>query len=268
MMPECRAKRLRTMHRVAAFVTVMTYAVSSYAADTGATTPDGWRYSAAFYLWMANIDGKQTVKGQEADLDVGFGDILDVLEFAAEGHVEAIKDNLWGIFIDGTYLKLGPKAEKGPIKLDVDYNYWLWEVGGIYRANTWNTGKGQAAVDLLLGGRYTSMDVKLKFKNPPLPDIDGDESWTDLFAGARWLTPLSKNWTMSLRGDVGGFGISGSSDLALHGALVFDWNFSPNWDLVAGYRALYQDYKSGSGANEFAYDATTHGPLLGLAYRF
>ena len=267
-MCESIAKTLRTMRRVAAFVTVMTYAAASYAADSGSASGDGWKFSGAVYLWMANIDGKQTVQGQEADLDVGFGDILDVLEFAAEGHVEGMKDNLWGFFVDATYLKLGPKAEKGPLKLDVDYNYWLWEVGGIYRANTWNTGNGQAALDLLLGGRYTSMDAKIDFKTPPAPSIDGDESWTDLFAGARWQTPISTNWTMSLRGDVGGFGISGSSDLALHGAVVFDWNFRPNWDLVAGYRALYQDYESGSGANKFAYDATTHGPLLGVAYRF
>jgi hypothetical protein len=256
------------MHWVAALAIAMTYAAPSSAADSGSTSPDGWKYSAAFYLWMANIDGKQTVKGQEADLDVGFGDIFDVLEFAAEGHVEGMKDNLWGFFIDGTYLKLGPEAKEGPIKLDVDYKYWLGELGGIYRANTWTTRNGQAAVDLLLGGRYTRMDAKLDFKNPPLPNVDGNESWTDLFAGARLLTPLPNNWTMSLRGDVGGFGISGSSDLALHGALIFDWNFSPNWDLVAGYRALYQDYESGSGANKFAYDATTHGPLLGIAYRF
>jgi hypothetical protein len=267
-MSEDQAKLRRNMHRLAAFFAVMIYAVSSYAADSGATTRGDWTYSTAFYLWMANIDGKQTVKGHEADLDVSFGDILDVLEFAAEGHVEAIKNNQWGVFIDGTYLKLGPEADEGPINLEVDYQYWLWELGGLYRANTWTTRNGQAAVDLLLGGRYTSMDVELDFKNLPIQDVGGDESWTDLFVGARLLTPIFNNWTMSLRGDVGGFGIGGSSDLALHGALVFDWNFSPNWDLVAGFRALYQDYKSGSGANKFAYDATTYGPLLGVAYRF
>lgn len=267
-MSEGLAKTLCNMHRVVLFAAVMTCAVSSSAADSGATTQDGWKYSAAFYLWMANIDGKQTVKGQEADLDVSFGDILDVLEFAAEGHVEAIKDNQWGLFVDGTYLNLGPEADEGQIKLDVDYKYWLWELGGLYRANTWTTRNGQAAVDLMAGGRYTSMDVELDFKNPPLPNVDHGESWTDLFAGARLLTPISDHWTMSLRGDVGGFGISGSSDIALHGAVVFDWNFRPNWDLVAGYRALYQDYETGSGASKFAYDATTHGPLLGLGYRF
>ena len=89
-MSEFLAKMLRNMRCVVVFFTVMAYAASSYAADSGTTTRDGWEYRAAFYLWMANIDGTQTVKGQEADLDVSFGDVLDVLEFAAEGHVEAI----------------------------------------------------------------------------------------------------------------------------------------------------------------------------------
>jgi hypothetical protein len=45
-------------------------------------------------------------------------------------------------------------------------------------------------------------------------------------------------------------------------------NFGSGWKLAIGYRALLQDYESGSGPNKFAYNATTHGPILGLEYRF
>ena len=34
--------------------------------------------------------------------------------------------------------------------------------------------------------------------------------------------------------------------------------------LFGGYRALYQDYSTGSGNNKFAFDATMQGPILGL----
>ncbi len=241
-------------------------------APTGAAEPsatikagEGWEFRTSAYLWMANINGTQTVQGQVADLDVSFSDVLNVLDFAAEMHVEALKDNKWGFFIDGTYLKLGPEATDGPIDIRIGYKYWLWELGGVYRAKTWSTSNGHAAVDLLLGGRYTSMDVDLDFQEVPLPDANGSASWTDLIAGARLVMDLPSNWTLVLRGDVGGFGIGGSSDLAAHGVLVARWNFKPDWNLMAGYRALYQDYQKGSGANKFAYDATTHGPLL---YRF
>ncbi len=231
-------------------------------------TGEGWEFRTAAYLWMANINGTQTVNGQEADLDVSFGDVLNVLDFAGEGHVEALKDNKWGFFIDGTYLKLGPEVKEGPVHIRVGYKYWMWELGGVYRANTWTTNNGHAAVDLLLGGRYTSMDVDLNFQDVPLPNVSGSASWTDLIAGARLMMDLPNNWSMVLRGDVGGFGIGGSSDLAAQGVLLAKWNFKPDWNLVVGYRALYQDYQRGSGANKFAYDATTQGPLAGLEYRF
>ncbi len=229
---------------------------------------EGWHGQGFLYTWMANINGTQTVKGNEADLDLSFGDILDALDFVAEGRVEAMKDNRWGFYVDGTYLKLGPEAKKGPIHMRLGYKYWLWDFGGIYRAKTWETRQGKGALDLMLGGRYTSMDVELDFRNRPLPNVSGSQAWTDLVTGARVLLDLPYDWTMSLRADVGGFGIGGSSNLSAQGILVFLWRFRPSWDLAIGYRALYQDYENGRGANKFAYDATTHGPVLGIGYRF
>ena len=38
--------------------------------------------------------------------------------------------------------------------------------------------------------------------------------------------------------------------------------------MLLGYRILYQDYERGSGINKFAYDITTHGPIIGVQYRF
>lgn len=269
MLERCFQRRRNATSAVLLTAAALGFAPSGAAEPSKSIkTGEGWEFRTAAYLWMANINGTQTVEGTEADLDISFGDVLKVLDFAGEVHVEALKDNKWGFFIDGTYLKLGPEAKKGPIDIRIGYKYWLWELGGVYRANTWPTSNGHAAVDLLLGGRYTSMDVDLDFQKRPLPNVTGSASWTDLIAGARLFMDLPNNWTIALRGDVGGFGIGGSSDLSLQGVLVFRWNFKPDWNLDLGYRALYQDYESGSGSNKFAYDATTHGPLLGFEYRF
>ena len=73
---------------------------------------------------------------------------------------------------------------------------------------------------------------------------------------------------MILRGDIGGFGISGDKDLSLNGSLLFGWKFKPDWNLLLGYRALYQDYQDGQGTDEFHYKVTTHGPMLGVQYGF
>jgi hypothetical protein len=258
--------------RLAALVFASMMALHGGAALAESSGPaDGtgrWSGLAVGYLWMANITGSQTVKDTETDLDVGFGDVLDVLDFAAQGRVEAIKDNRWGFFIDGTYLKLGPEVKQGPVHLRVGYKYWLWELGGLYRAATWATKHGHGAFDLLLGGRYTSMDVDLDFRNLPLPDVSGSRDWTDLIAGARVAIDLPHDWSVSLRGDLGGFGIGGSSNLSAQSILAARWRFAPAWEAVIGYRALYQDYENGHGATKFAYDATTHGPVLGVSYRF
>ena len=265
----------RLMSRSALFrylgaLTMAMVCMASHAeqANTDPEADNGWKVRTTAYLWMANISGDQTVNGEEAELDTSFSDTLEVLDFAAELHVEAMKDQRWGWFIDATYLRLGPEGEIGPVNVQVDYKYWLLELGGAYRAQSWDTDNGPASFDLLLGGRYTSMDVTTSFENSPLPSTSGRESWTDLFVGARWITALPHKWTLLLRGDIGGFGIRDSSDLSLQGFAMLHRELSLNWNVVVGYRALKQDYSRGSGSNKFAYDATTHGPILGLEYAF
>ena len=83
--------------------------------------------------------------------------------------------------------------------------------------------------------------------------LRGKKSWTDLIVGARLTADLAPNWSMILRGDIGGFGISGDKDMSANGSLLFGWRFKPDWHLLFGYRALYQDYQDGKGANEFRY---------------
>ena len=50
-----------------------------------------------------------------------------------------------------------------------------------------------------------------------------------------------------------------------------DWDmtmFGNDATLLVGYRVLYQDYEDGSGANRFAYDVTTHDPIIGMKFWF
>ena len=41
-----------------------------------------------------------------------------------------------------------------------------------------------------------------------------------------------------------------------------------NARVAGGYRAIYQDYKDGSGDDKFEWDVTFHGPILGLVIKF
>jgi len=231
------------------------------------TESDEWQFSITPYLWAIGMNGDMTVKGVESDVDVNFSDILSNLDIALEAHFEVWKGK-WGGFFDGTYVKLKTDAGTSD-NIDITSTIGLVDFGGFYRVGTWPVGtpenKGRSlSFDALVGGRY--MDLKVKMDPKHLSSFDQKKSWTDLIVGGRMIFDFTEKWSFILRGDIGGFGISGSSDFTANGIGLVGWTFHPSWTLLGGYRALYQDYETGSGSNEFKYDVTTHGPLMGLTY--
>jgi hypothetical protein len=207
--------------------------LTAYAEDTNSNS--NWEFNLApMYLWAVSIDGDQTVKGNEVDLDVPFSDIFDKLNGALTFHFEGLHKQRWGFFSDLNYIVL--EMDDGPV--DIDFTQILFELAGFYRIT-----EDAHTIDGLGGLRYSSMDVDLDL---PGPNVDQGKDWVDPYLGLRWRWKFAEKWGTDLRGDIGGFGIG--SDISLFG----------------GYRALYQDYSTGSGDNKFKFDATMHGPVLGL----
>ena len=74
---------------------------------------------------------------------------------------------------------------------------------------------------------------------------------------------------MLFAGDVGGFGVGSDLAWSAMGLLGYKWQGAGlEWAVLAGYKALYQDYTTGSGTRRFVWDVTMHGPVLGLSIRF
>jgi hypothetical protein len=207
-----------------------------------------WEFSLApMYLWAVSIDGDQTVKGNDVDLDVPFSDIFDNLNGALTFHFEGLHKSRWGFFSDLNYIVL--EMDDGAV--DIDFT----EIG-FYR---WNA--GPHTIDGFGGLRYSSMDVDLDFPGPVL-DTDQGKDWVDPYVGARWDWIFAEKWMTKLRGDIGGFGIG--SDLTYNLVGLVDFKPWQHVSLFGGYRLLYQDYSTGSGSSKFAFDATMQGPVLGL----
>jgi hypothetical protein len=212
-----------------------------------------WEFSMApMYLWAVSIDGDQTVKGNDVDLDVPFSDIFDNLNGALTFHFEGLHKSRWGFFSDLNYIVL--EMDDGAV--DIDFTEIMFELAGFYR---WNA--GPHTIDGFGGLRYSSMDVDLDFPGPVL-DTDQGKDWVDPYVGARWDWIFAEKWMTKLRGDIGGFGIG--SDLTYNLVGLVDFKPWQHVSLFGGYRLLYQDYSTGSGSSKFAYDATMHGPVLGL----
>jgi hypothetical protein len=210
------------------------------------------------YLWAVSIDGDQTVKGFEVDLDVSFGDIFRNLNGALIFHFEGLHKKKWGLIADLNYIVLDPKSSTPVGDINIDFTETIAELGGFYRFTY-----GDHTIDGLGGLRYSSMDVDLDFPGP-IPSIGQREDWVDPFIGGRWKWKFADKWQTDLRGDIGGFGIGSDITWNLFGLIFYKpWKHA---SIFGGYRVLYQDYSSGSGNNKFAFDATMHGPILGLNF--
>jgi hypothetical protein len=241
-----------------------------------------WQFSIIPYLWLMGINGKTTIKGRTADLNVSFGDIWDNLDFAAEVHLEAWRGR-YGFFIDTSYAKIALKKDVD-LRFDNTLNtkfitkFFLGEIGGFYRVGTWPVGGGYEkktntsfTFDVIGGGRYWYLKNTLKL-NGPLgilpPEISDSQNWFDFFVGGRAKLAINK-FFINVRSDLGGFGLGFSSDISwnIAGYIGYElpwYRITP----IIGYRALYDKYKNGSGDNRFVWDAWISGPQVGVEFKF
>lgn len=247
------------------------------AAAQTATTPSGWTFDLGFYGWMPATSGTLDVRGREATIDQSFLDTLHKADtlLGLMGHAEAHRDAFSGI-LDFVYTKIGFKQTAvGPLSAKPTSTMAIVDVAGAYRFGRWwldNTGTRTWSIEGLAGGRYNSIGSTLDFQ--PVGGIqpaslNQSKDWIDPFIGLRISAKLSQSWEASLRGDIGGFGVS--SDLTWQAIALVGYRFrllGANAEAGFGYRALSWRFSNGSGAQQFKWNATLHGPILGLAFRF
>lgn len=246
--------------------------------DAAEPISDEWQFTVTPYLWALSVEGDQTVKGQESELDLGFDDILDKLNVGLFGEIDARKGR-FGLLLNGYFATLEGDADVGAIDIDAEVALALSEFGAYYRLGPYDLGIGgtKVVVDPFLAGRYTFIDIDLDIEAaaPGDPDskVSGSEGWIDPVIGLRATFLLSDKWNLALLGDYGGFGLSGDTDTSYTFASTLGYRFGlfggdDNAMAFGGYRVLVQDYKNGNGDEEFAWDMTTQGPLFGVAISF
>jgi hypothetical protein len=235
---------------------------------------DDWTFQVAPYVWALAVDGDITAKGQDADVDVGFDDLFDELNAAAMLEAEVRKGRV-AAFANIFYAEISPGSEKGPLGIDIDLEYFLAGFGGYYRLGPYNLdsaaqGDGpRLVIDPYAGARYTHLDVDLDLSLTGLT-IGASEEWIDPIVGVRAILQFTPEWSLSAYGDVGGFGVGSDFQWLANVTLGYRFGLFKENDakFLFGYRALYQDYSSGSGTNKFEWDGFLHGPVIALAIEF
>lgn len=234
------------------------------------TSEDNWQFNLApFYLWGINIAGDMAVGTDKIPggsplskpVDIPFDDIFDAMEGAFIVHFETMYKNNWGLLIDVDYLDLGNSFTNNQgVDLKVDLEVTLAEVAGLYRIT-----RNDHNFDAVFGFRGYMLDPGVTLSNGPKV-VDKSQEWIDPFLGGRWLWNFAEKWSVIARGDIGGFGLG--SDLSWQLAGLVEWQPFKYASFLAGYRALDVKYETGSGNDYFKFDATIHGPILGINFKW
>jgi hypothetical protein len=230
--------------------------------------PSAWRVTVTPYLWAAGLSGDVTARGTTASPDASLLDILEATDslIGLQGHVDVMRGPLGG-FADVLYLKLRVE-DVGATGIDLENRVWYVEFGLQYRLLDRRDEEGRGiALDAYAGGRYSYLELDLDTRGAP--SLNQSQSWVDPIVGAQVHVGLGEHVFLLVRGDIGGFGVGSDFAWSATGLVGFRWRGAGlEWALLAGYKALSQDYSTGSGRQQFRWDTTMHGPVVGLSIRF
>lgn len=235
----------------------------SSAADSN---PDAWEFHLAPYAWLAGQSGSvATLPGlPAADIDVDFyDDILGNINGAFMLVGEARKGS-FGITSDIVYTDIeSDLATPGQVftTLSSQTTSWIVSAAGFYRFFE----NGKTYMDGLAGARYWSVDSELSLRGGPggYYTIDNSENWFDPTVGVRGFTMLGNtNFFMSGFLLFGGFNVG--SDFMWDANVNLGYQWTPSISTTIGYRYLDVDYED----DDFLYDVSQDGIVLGLSFRF
>ncbi|WP_313348718.1 DUF481 domain-containing protein [Paracoccus sp. (in: a-proteobacteria)] len=213
-----------------------------------AATAQDWSYSLSPYVWGAGLSGDTKQFGLPAvHLDLGFGDVIENLDFAVMLAAEARRGGIsfWGDLI---YTDLSADAR-------TSHGIVVDRVKGGARSFVGTIGAGYSVVnddrstlDLVGGLRIWDVKSTLDFHGGILDGRSGRESagWVDAMVGARFKHRLSGETYLSGWALAGG----GGADVDWDIAAMIGHDLNERVSVNLGYRVLGVGYDDGS----FAWD--------------
>jgi hypothetical protein len=225
-------------------------------------TTDRWQFQLTPYLWLASLHGTTGTDTRQAQLDASFGDIFHTLKFAFMGTFEARRNRL-GIVTDMQYVSLSDdKATPGPLfsGVEADVKTFIFDPEIAYRV--YEDEETGSSIDLMGGMRIVRVSTELNFLPGLLPgqQVDASRTWVDAVAGLRFKAHLAPKVFVVGKFDLGGGGAKFT--FQLFGGLGYE--VTPKVALMFGYRDLDINYHR----DNFVYDTSQRGPILGVAFRF
>jgi opacity protein-like surface antigen len=239
-------------------------ALVAAALGAGPAAAQDWSGNFTLFGWFPVIEGAQEGRDGTPIIDLDSRDVLDALDFALFATGEARRDR-FGILFDFAYVELGTDGQaRAPFTAEAsaDTRLYFGSLAGTYRLQ----GDVDSYIDAYAGVRYydatVDFDVSL-LDGGVRRSFSPGANWFDPIIGVKGRYPLSERWSVTGFGDIGGFGISGASDLTWQAYTGVNYAFSEQFAGNLGYRYMSIDYD-----DEITLDIDIHGPVLGLTYRF
>ena len=246
--------------------TILMAGVCSAATDPAAEATDLWDVQIGFPLWASGLEGEVGVRNRSAEVDDGFDDIFDTVDFLFPLNLEVRYSHRWLFFANTMYLETTTDAQPGRLlgaigvdEVQLKQKELQSDFGLGYNLFPYKA----VRLEPFLGGRVTSLDAELSLAVPgPNPEFDDSKTWVDPIIGFMFKFPAGKTFALFAEADIGGFGVS--SDLT--------WQVNAGGELSLGkhfysrltYRHREIDYED----DGFIYDVKMSGPQLEFGFRF
>lgn len=250
-----------------------TPAAPVFHANTTTLPDDAWRFTVAPYLWALNMNGTVHIKTAHAHVNQTFNDILNEMNWAGMLWVEANKDK-FGVFGNALYASLSQSASAGLFSAHVNNNFGLYSAGVSYeiykKCFCQETCESDLIIEPYLGFRHTVSNIQLTL-NTPLGNVrkSKNEAWTDPIVGARFRIDMTKAWTVTLAGDVGGTNTNNHYSYNVLGLLGYKPQTIMKYTTwYLGYRLLDQHYVTGVTSNYYNWNMKLFGPIASVAFNF
>jgi hypothetical protein len=129
------------------------------------TQSEPWQFTIAAPGWMAGMDGTIGVRGVNADIDIGFDEILQHLDMIFAARAEARKGP-FGIYGEFIYIGLSDGAQINGLINNVHEQVDMTLVDG---ALSWRlVNQPRWSLDLAAGTHYTNVYEKLELHSDPM----------------------------------------------------------------------------------------------------
>ncbi len=236
-------------------------------APISSTIPAGpssndWWFRAAPYAWVTAIDGDVGIGRLSAPVDISMADTLEELDMAAMGILEAGYGR-WSLGVDIVYGKTSQDIGGGGRLFDsFRFEQKQWLITPVVACRLIETNGYH--MDVFAGARISLLETDLtgRFVHGGQVTRGADTSWADPLIGIRGQADIGERCFFRYNADIGGFGAS--SDLIWQAFAGFGYHLNDFASLAIGYRGVGMDYSKG----DFSIDTVTHGPVIGVEFRF